>query len=114
MSPSVHSRSELVPLHWIPLVAVSGGDGQAHLRRAMVAAEDRAELVARRPRGEILEPDRPLYLAEEAVPSGDVRVERRFQAARGANGQLHLWLGRRARDGTDPVPGRFIPDRLEL
>ncbi len=102
-----------VPLHWIPFVPVRGADEQVHLRRALVATDDQTEAEARRPRGEVLEPDRPLYVAEEAVPSSGLRVDRRFQAARGADGRLHVWLGRRVREGTDRVAGRFVPDRLE-
>lgn len=102
-----------VPRHWIPLVPVRGADEQVHLRRARMAAGDPAEAAARVPRGEILEPDRPLHVAEEAVPSSGLRVDRRFQAARGADGRLHVWLGRRVREGVDRVAGRFTPDRLD-
>jgi len=102
-----------VPSHWIPFVPVRGDDEQVHLRRALMATDDPAERAARLPRGEILEPDRPLHIAEEAVPPSGLRVDRRFQAARGADGRLHVWLGRRVREGGDRIAGRFIPDRLE-
>ena len=78
-----------------------------------MAVDDPAEREARQARGEILEPRRPLYVAEEAVPSSGLRVDRRFQTARGADGRLHLWLGRRVREGSDRIAGRFVPDRLE-
>ena len=40
-------------------------------------------------------PDRPLLLPEEEVPREGAVVRRAYQAARSADGRLHVWIGHR-------------------
>jgi hypothetical protein len=105
-----------VPENWIPLVPVrleAGKTAEVHLRRARMAvpppglSEDRLL-----PLGRILDASRPLRIREEAIPESGIRVDRRYQRARGADGRVHLWLGRRVRTGAWPARSRFVPDRL--
>jgi hypothetical protein len=44
-------------------------------------------------------PDSPLLMPEEEVPREGVVVRRAYQAARSADGRLHVWVGHRASVG---------------
>jgi hypothetical protein len=105
-----------VPENWIPLVPVRNGDGdgaQVHLRRGRVAVAPPGVPPTRLlPRGRILDARAPLRIREEAIPDAGLRVDRRYQRARGSDGRVHLWLGRRVRTGAWPAASRFSPDRL--
>ena len=105
-----------VPENWIPFVPVrldEGDSAQVYLRRARMAVpplgltEDRLL-----PLGEILDATRPLRIREEAIPDAGIRIDRRYQRARGADGRVHLWIGRRVRTGAWPAAGTYSPDRL--
>ena len=54
------------------------------------------------PRGQILEPKVPLFLADQAVPQGGLQVERYFRRARWIDGSTHVWIARRVRPGRGP------------
>jgi hypothetical protein len=106
-----------VPENWIPFVPVRLGDGasaQVHLRRARVAVPPpgltEESLL---PLGKLLDAGRPLRINEEAIPESGIRVDRHYLRARGADGRVHLWIGRRVRLGAWPATGRFTTDRLE-
>jgi hypothetical protein len=92
-----------IPDHWVPLVPVriKGERPQVVLRRGTIAAD--ADSETGRAKGRILDPEHVFLLREEVVPSGGVRVTRRFQLARGANGSVHLWVGRQARPSGGPM-----------
>ena len=105
-----------VPENWIPFVPVRLGDGasaQVLLRRARVAVPppglSEQSLL---PLGKLLDASRPLRIREEAIPDSGIRVDRRYQRARGADGRVHLWIGRRVRTGAWPATSRFVADRL--
>ncbi len=105
-----------VPENWIPLVPVRSGDeksAQVHLRRGRMAVPP-AGLAEERllPRGRILDASRPLRIHEEAIPDAGIRIDRRYQRARGPDGRVHVWIGRRVRTGAWPAAGRFTTDRL--
>lgn len=90
-----------VPPYWIPLIPerVSEGSSQIRLRRGrMLSWDDLAPEVVG-PKGRILAPERPLRLYEEEIPNGGVLVTRAWQAARGADGRLALWMARHKRPG---------------
>jgi hypothetical protein len=97
-----------VPDHWVPLVPVriTTDPPQIALRRGRLALEPDEHQA----RGRILEPERPFVLHEEEIPAGGLRVSRRFQLARGVDGGVHLWVGRRKAPSGGPVrrtPLRF-------
>jgi hypothetical protein len=94
-----------VPDHWVPLVPcrIDGQRPVVVLRRGRLAASTTAASTANRGLGCILEPDRPFLLREEEVPAGGVRVTRRFQLARSADGGVHLWVGRQKRPSGGPM-----------
>lgn len=105
-----------VPEHWIPLVPVSSGEKaaqQVHLRRGRVAVPPPGVPEERLlPMGRLLDASAPLRLNEEAIPDAGLRIDRRYQRARGPDGRIHLWLGRRVRTGAWPARARFAADRL--
>lgn len=112
---SYHAYTPVRP-NWIPLVPVRRDDGktaEVHLRRGRMAIPPPgAELQQLLPLGILLEPSKPLRIREEAIPDAGLRIDRRYQRTRGADGRVHLWIGRRVRIGAWPARGRFIPDRL--
>jgi hypothetical protein len=111
-----YSAYRPVPENWIPLVPVQldeGNAAQVYLRRARVAVPPPGVPEERlRPLGRILDASRPLRVHEEAIPDSGIRVDRRYQRARGADGRVHLWVGRRVRTGAWPAASRFVADRL--
>jgi hypothetical protein len=97
-----------VPDHWLPLVPVRipGPTPRIALRRGRLAANGGGHL----PQGIVLEPDRPFVMHEEEIPAGGIRVERRYQLARGVDGKVYVWMGRRKSPGGGPMrrtPLRF-------
>ena len=106
-----------VPEHWIPLVPVQTGDptapAQVHLRRGRVAIPPPGVPEERLlPMSRLLDASAPLRVQEDAVPDAGVRLERRYERARGSDGRIHLWVGRRVRTGAWPARARFAADRL--
>jgi hypothetical protein len=100
-----------VPDHWVPLVPVriNGTTPQVVLRRGRIATEGEGHPA----KGRILEPERPFVMREEEIPVGGIRVNRRYQAARGADGKVNVWVGRHKAPSGGPMrrtPLRF--DRL--
>jgi len=97
--------------HWIPLVPVRlGADGAIRLQRGRVPV---AGGTTRGARGRILEPDRRLRIHEEEILRTGVRVVRRFQSARDAEGLLHTWVGRRKGPGRGEGTSGLSFDVLE-
>jgi len=100
-----------VPDNWVPLVPVRirGDQPDVVLRRGGLAAtQDAAD--ANQAKGRILEPERPFLLCEEELPTGGLRVTRRYQLARSSDGGVHLWVGRRKQPSGGPIkrtPLRF-------
>ncbi len=89
-----------VPPHWMPLVPVrlEAASPEVVLRRGRLAlpADDPW---AHRPLGVLLMEADPFILNEEEIPDGGTRLVRRHRMTRGADGRVHLWVGRRAGPG---------------
>ena len=83
-----------VPDNWIPMVPVRPPDGKLRLRRGILGGPGQ-----RAPRGHILEPGHPFYVADEAVPREGITVTRRWRRARWIDGKTVLWVARRAEIG---------------
>lgn len=105
------------PPWWIPLVPERidpETSPEVRLRRARLqswASLEPAELVG--PRSDLLDPRRPRWFYEEEVPRGGIRVERLWQAARGPDGRLHVWLQKRKRPGRGDRGGGLRWDILD-
>lgn len=84
-----------VPAHWLPLLPVrtDANDPQVVLRRGKLAATKDGE--PSQAYGDILTPNKPFILNEEEIPAGGLRVTRRAQMSRSADGAAHLWVGRK-------------------
>lgn len=86
-----------VPAHWIPLLPVKMGANRRAIRLKRGAMVKDGTLLL--PEGQILEPDRDLFLYEEEVPRAGARVQRAYQYARWIDGSTHLWIGRSKQPG---------------
>ncbi|MEV7280881.1 hypothetical protein [Streptomyces sp. NPDC093111] len=93
-----------VPAHWIPLVPVPLAQGSAAvcLRRGQIPrfgpTGDRLPQV--KAAGRILEPEvKRVFFRDEEVPRSGVTVSRVPVVARGADGRVYEWIGRRVRAG---------------
>ena len=80
-----------VPDNWIPMVPVRMPNGELRLRRGILGAPG-----ARAARGHVLEPGRPFYVADEAVPREGIAVTRRWRRARWHDGRTVVWSSRAA------------------
>ena len=94
-----------VPENWVPFIPARqpGSTRQIRLQRAaMPRLNDLIQGSVIRPRGRILRvnldegaPDARYFIHEEEVPRAGVIVTRQFQRARGSNGEVFTWVGRR-------------------
>jgi hypothetical protein len=96
-----------VPDNWVPLVPVRIGD------EAGPIAFQRGRIEGRGARGHLLEPKTRLLINEEEVPREGARVVRRFQSARGPDGRLHVWIGRRKGPGRGEGSSRLVFDTID-
>ncbi|MFE6288030.1 hypothetical protein [Streptomyces sp. NPDC057877] len=93
-----------VPAHWIPLVPVplEAGSAAVCLRRGQIPRfrPDGTRLPQVRAAGRILEPEvKRVFFRDEEVPRSGVTVSRVPVVARGEDGRVHQWVGRRVRAG---------------
>lgn len=94
-----------VPENWVPFIPARqpGSTRQIRLQRAaMPRLNDLIQGSVIRPRGRILRvnldegaQDARYFIHEEEVPRSGVIVTRQFQRARGSNGEVFTWIGRR-------------------
>ena len=87
------------PDNWIPMVAVLSPSGARWLRRGILVRPGRGDVHAA---AELLEPQHPFFVADEAVPREGVQVTRGFRRARWSDGSTTTWLAHRARPGRGP------------
>ena len=98
-----------VPENWIPFIPARkpGSNREIRLQRAqMPRLTDAIDKSTIEPRGQILrvnldgdQANTTYFLHEEEVPRAGVIVTRKFQRARGANGEVFTWVGRRKETG---------------
>jgi len=95
-----------VPENWIPFVATHqpGSNRQIRLQRgSMPRLTNFIPNSVITPRGEILRvglnQSQPYFVHEEEVPRSGVIVTRKYQRARGPNGEVFTWIGRRKETG---------------
>lgn len=98
-----------VPENWIPFIArhKPGSNRQIRLQRAaMPRLTDLVPGTAVEPRGKILRDgldtdreDKTYFVHEEEVPRAGAILTRKFQRARGPNGEVFTWIGRRKQTG---------------
>ncbi|MFF8407565.1 hypothetical protein ACF06P_38775 [Streptomyces sp. NPDC015684] len=93
-----------VPAHWIPLVPVplAAESAAICLRRGQIPrfGADGARLPQIKAAGRILEPEvKRVFFRDEEVPRSGVTVSRVPVVARGEDGRVFQWVGRRVRAG---------------
>ncbi len=104
-----------VPPHWIPLLPVRPDPDSAEIRLARAAVLDVGGGRRTIESSAVLlgDPDEPLLIPEEEVPREGAVVRRSFQAARGADGRLHVWLTHRKTVGRGEGSSGLRFDTLE-
>ena len=102
-----YALSTAVPENWVPLVPVRIGGATG------AVAFQRGRIGGRGARGHVLEPQVRLLINEEEIPREGTRVVRRFQSARGPDGRLHVWVGRRKGPGRGEGSSRLEFDRID-
>ena len=98
--PSDASRYRLastVPPHWIPLLPLRPDPNRVDIRlaRAAVLDVDGSQREITSAAALLGDPNASMLIPEEEVPREGAIVRRTFQAARDADGRLHVWLTHR-------------------
>jgi hypothetical protein len=88
-----------VPDNWIPMVSVVAPSGARYLRRGVLVRPGRGDVHAA---AELLEPQHPLFVADESVPREGAEVTRCFRRIRWSDGSTTTWLAHRTRPGRGP------------
>ncbi|HEU4871330.1 MAG TPA: hypothetical protein VFT08_10805 [Pyrinomonadaceae bacterium] len=114
-----------VPENWIPFIATHqpGSNRQIRLQRgSMQRVTDVIPGSVITPRGQILrvgldpkqplEPKQPYFVHEEEVPRSGVIVTRKYQRARGPNGEVFTWIGRRKETGRGEGASGLVFDQV--
>lgn len=108
-----------VPENWIPFIAAHkpGSNREVRLQRgALPRLTDQTHNTVVKPRGQILrvglDNKQPYFVHEEEVPRAGVIVTRKFQRARGPNGEVFTWIGRRKETGRGEGASGLVFDRI--
>lgn len=108
-----------VPENWIPFIATRqpGSNRQIRLQRgSMPRVTDVIPGSVITPRGQILrvglDNKQPYFVHEEEVPRAGVIVTRKYQRARGPNGEVFTWIGRRKETGRGEGTSGLVFDRV--
>ncbi len=108
-----------VPENWIPFIASHkpGSNREVRLQRgAMPRLTDRVHNTVITPRGQLLrvglDNEQPYFVHEEEVPRSGVIVTRKFQRARGPNGEVFTWIGRRKETGRGEGASGLVFDQI--
>jgi hypothetical protein len=111
-----------VPENWIPFIATRqpGSNRQLRLQRAaMPRVTDAIPDSVIQPRGRILRvgldvlgAKQPYFIHEEEVPRAGAIVDRRFQRARGPDGEVFTWIGRHKQTGRGEGASGLVFDQI--
>ena len=88
-----------VPDNWIPMVPIVAPSGARYLRRGILVRPGRGDIHAA---AALLEPQHPLFVADETVPREGAEVTRYFRRTRWSDGSTVAWLAHRTRPGRGP------------
>jgi hypothetical protein len=105
-----------VPPHWIPFVVdrPDPASPAVRLQRARLLAWGELPDPQRAgAKGRLLATDGPLFIHEEEIPRGGIRVTRHWQMARGSDGRLYLWRARQKHSGRGERGSGLRFDTLE-
>jgi len=106
-APSTSSDADIyyvfqttVPDNWIPLLPVQSPRGGRYFRRGYIPSRTGDTPIAARTA--ILDPGRPYFVNDHAVPGDGIDVRRYFRRARWLNGETVIWMARRTGHGRGP------------
>ena len=105
-----------VPDYWIPFQPqrIDPQKPDIRLQRAKALIDQYGASGFSRPLGRLLEPERrDLSLFEEEVPRSGLKLTRRFEYTRWADGSTFLWLSRRKGVGAGEGSSGLRFDRIE-
>jgi len=95
------------------MVPVQAPNGALYFRRAIVERPSATGPVPVTARGVILDPGKPYFVTDQAIPRAGADVTRRFRRARWTDGSTHVWVARRARPGRGPGWSGLAYDLVE-
>jgi hypothetical protein len=111
-APIAYQLQSPVPDNQLPMVPVQAPSGALYFRRGRIA-QPTPDLPAPTARGRILQPDRPLFVADQAIPPAGLRITRRFRRARCLDGSTAVWIARRVQAPDGPSPSGLRYDLVE-
>ena len=88
-----------VPANWIPMVPVVSPAGARYFRRGVMVRPGYGDVHAA---ARLLQPQQPLFVADESIPREGAEVTRYFRRARWTDGSTVTWLAHRNRPGRGP------------
>ncbi len=91
-----------VPDNWIPMVPIQAPDRARYFRRGTMERPTANGFTDIKARSAILEPDRPFFVRDQAIPRAGTEVSRYFRRTRWSDGSTYTWLGRKNRRGRGP------------
>jgi hypothetical protein len=97
-----YTLEQPVPDNWIPLVPVQTPSGALYLRRGTMEIPTQQGLLYVVPRALILQPGKPFFLADRALPPTGILVDRYFRRTRSVDGSTYVWLARKSGPGRGP------------
>jgi hypothetical protein len=88
-----------VPANWIPMVPVVSPTGARYFRRGVMVRPGYGDVHAA---ARLLQPQQPLFVADESIPREGADVTRYFRRTRWTDGSTVTWLAHRNRPGRGP------------
>ncbi len=88
-----------VPANWIPMVPVVSPTGARYFRRGVMVRPGYGDVHAA---ARLLQPQQPLFVADESIPREGAEVTRYFRRTRWTDGSTVTWLAHRNRPGRGP------------
>jgi hypothetical protein len=85
-----------VPVNWIPMVPVVSPTGARYFRRGVMVRPGYGDVHAS---ARLLEPQHPLFVADESIPREGAQVTRYFRRTRWTDGSTVTWLAHHTRPG---------------
>lgn len=88
-----------VPANWIPMVPVVSPTGARYFRRGLMVRPGYGDIHAS---ALLLEPQHPMFVADESIPREGAQVTRYFRRTRWIGGGTITWLAHHTRPGHGP------------
>jgi hypothetical protein len=106
-APLAYRLGSTVPDYWVPFLPLAANGTTVQMQLAEMPPP-----AVNRPMGRLLG-YQPLKIFLEELPREGVRLQRRYRAARGADGSTHVWIGRLRSTGSGEGRSGLRFDYLE-